>query len=88
MDISICMFDVVTRPSLKAKLKLDENGHALKAALVTLSCFVDMFLWFFEIANYFLFHKHFVSFRKLITKMKTGIIVDSIFQDFINRSNH
>ena len=29
-----------------------------------------------------------VSFRKLIKKMKTGIIVDFIFRDFINRSNH
>ena len=33
----------VNQPSLKAELKLDENGHALKAATDTLSCFVDMF---------------------------------------------
>ena len=78
----------VTRPSFKTKLKSDENGHALKAASDTFSCFVDMFLHFFKNANYFLFHLHFVSFQKFITKMKTGIIVDFIFQDFINRSNH
>ena len=46
----------VTRPSLQAKLKSDENSHALKAASDTISCFVDMFLHFFENANYFLFH--------------------------------
>ena len=36
----------------------------------------------------FLFHQNSVSFKKLITKMKTGIIVDFIFGGFINRSNH
>ena len=46
----------VTRLSLLAKLKLDENGHALKAASDTLSCFADMFLHFFESADYLLFH--------------------------------
>ena len=46
----------VTRPSLKAKLKSDENGHALKAASDMLSFFVDMFLHFFENTDYFLFH--------------------------------
>ena len=46
----------VTRSSLLAKLKSDENGHALKAASGTLSCFGDMFLHFFESADYFLFH--------------------------------
>ena len=45
------------------------------------------FLHFFENANYFLFHQRSVSFRILITKMKTGIIVDFIFRCFINRSN-
>ena len=30
----------------------------------------------------------FVSFWKLVMKMKTGITVNFIFQDFINRSNH
>ena len=39
---------VVTQPSLQAKLKLDENGHALKAVSHTISCFVDMFLCFFS----------------------------------------
>ena len=34
----------VTRPSLRVKLKLDENCHALKASSDTLSCFVGMFL--------------------------------------------
>ena len=47
---------VVNQPSLKAKLKLGENGYALKAASDMPSCFVDMFLNFFENANYFLFH--------------------------------
>ena len=44
----------VTQPSLQAKLKLDGNGYgyALKAASDTISCFVDMFLHFFENANY------------------------------------
>ena len=46
----------VTRPSLQAKLKPDENGHALKAASNTISCVVDMFLHFFENAKYLLFH--------------------------------
>ena len=40
--------------SLQAKLKSDGNGYgyALKAASDTISCFVDMFLHFFENANY------------------------------------
>ena len=46
----------VTQPSLQAKLKSDENGHALKAASDTTSYFVDMSLHFFENAEYFLFH--------------------------------
>ena len=72
---------VVTRPYFQAKLKFDDNGRVLKAAPDTVSCFVDMLLHFFENANYgtfFQFHcraKHSVSFRKLITKMKTGIII-------------
>ena len=37
----------VTLPSLQAKLKTDENGHALKVAPDILSCFVDMFFTFF-----------------------------------------
>ena len=36
----------VTPPCLLAKLKSDENGHALNMASDTLSCFVDMFLHF------------------------------------------
>ena len=42
--------------------------------------FVDMFLHFFENANYFMFHQHYVLFRKLITNIKTDIIVDFIFR--------
>ena len=38
----------VTQLSLYAKLKLDENGHHLKAASDTFSCFPDMFLHFSE----------------------------------------
>ena len=38
----------VTQTSLPAKFKLDENGHALKAASDTISCFVDMFFTFFQ----------------------------------------
>ena len=33
----------VTRPSLQAKLKLDEDDHALKVASDTLSCFGDIY---------------------------------------------
>ena len=47
---------VITQASLKAKLKSDENGHVMKVASDTLSCFVDMLLHFFEKTNYFLFH--------------------------------
>ena len=46
----------VTWSSLLAKLKSDENGHALRVASDTLSCFADMFLHFLESADYFLFH--------------------------------
>ena len=37
----------VTRSSLSAKLKSDKNGHVLKAASDSLSCFVDTLLLFF-----------------------------------------
>ena len=47
---------VVTPPCLPAKLKSDEDGHALNVASDTLSCFIGMFLHFFENTNYFLFH--------------------------------
>ena len=79
---------MVTGPSLQAKLRPDENGHALKATSDTISCFVGMFLHIFKNVNYFLFHYHSVSFRKLITKMKIGVVVDLIFLGFINESNH
>ena len=46
----------VTQPSLQVKLKSNENGRALMGALDTISCFVDMFLYFFEKVNYFLFY--------------------------------
>ena len=50
---------VITQPSLQAKLKSDENGHALKVTSDTISCFVNMFLHFFRKrqfhhTNYFL----------------------------------
>ena len=47
---------VVTRSSLLAKLKWDENSYVLKAASDTLSCFADMFLHFFKKTDSFLFH--------------------------------
>ena len=50
-----CLYvTAVTRSSLLTKLKLDENGHALKAASDTLSYFADTFLHFFESADYLL----------------------------------
>ena len=38
---------VLTPPCLLARLKLDENGHALNVVPDTLSYFVDMLLHFF-----------------------------------------
>ena len=38
----------VAQLSLQAKLKTDENGHVLKVALDTLSCFVEMLFTFFR----------------------------------------
>ena len=38
----------VTRPSLQAKLKSDENDHVLKVASDTLYSFVDMISYFFK----------------------------------------
>ena len=52
---------VIIEPSLQAKLKSDENGHALKVASDTISCFVDMFLHFFENANYFHHNNYFLT---------------------------
>ena len=46
----------VTRSSLLAKLKSDENNYVSKAASDTLACFVDLFLHFFESTDSFLFH--------------------------------
>ena len=47
---------MVTRSSLLAKVKSDENGHTLKATSDTPSCFVEVLLRFFESVDYFLFH--------------------------------
>ena len=41
---SICMLLTVTRPPLQAKLKSNENGHALEAASDILSCFAAVVL--------------------------------------------
>ena len=65
----------VTRPSLVAKLKSDENGHVLNAASDALSCFVDVFTFFLKrqllsVSLTFCF----------ISKIKTGIIVNFIYQ--------
>ena len=38
----------VTRPSLVAKLKSDENGHVLNVASDALSCFVHVSTFFFK----------------------------------------
>ena len=46
----------VTPPSLQGKLKSYENGHTMMVASDTISCYVDMFLYFFKNINYFLFH--------------------------------
>ena len=45
----------VTRPSLVAKLKSDENGHVLNAASDTLPCFVDVFTFFLKMPITFCF---------------------------------
>ena len=50
----------VTRPSLKAKSKSNENDHALKVASDTLSSFEDMF-YFFENADSLSLTFHFNS---------------------------
>ena len=44
---------VITRSSLQAKLKPFENDYVLLVVSYTISCFVDIFLHFFENANYF-----------------------------------
>ena len=52
MDSKLVVVSAVTWLFLHAKLKLDEYGHALKAASDATSCFVDMFLHFSKNANY------------------------------------
>ena len=52
---------VVIQPCLQAKLKSDENGHALKMASDMISCFVDMFLHIFENASYFHHTNYFLT---------------------------
>ena len=52
--MSILHVAAVTWPSLQARLKSDENGHALQPASDTIFCW--RVLTFFENVNYFLFH--------------------------------
>ena len=52
---SILHVAAVTQPSLQTKLKTDENGHALKVAPDTLSCFVDIFYIFTKMLITFCF---------------------------------
>ena len=76
-------------PSLKAKLKLDENEHGLKVASYMISCFVDMFLHFFEMSVTFCFTYVLFRFKNYLRKWKlVYIIVSSIFWGLINKSNH
>ena len=75
-----------TQPSLQAKLKSDENGHALKVASDTISCFVDAFT-FFQKYQLLAVSLTFCFISKSNYKMKTGIIANFIFWGFINRSN-
>ena len=77
----------VTQPSLKANLKSEENGHALKAASDMLSFFVDMFLRFFKNAILSV-SLTFCFILEINYKNENWFIVDFIFWDFINRSNH
>ena len=69
---------VLTQSSLQAKLKSDENGHTLKAASDTISCFEDMFFHFFRKCQLLSVSLTFCFILK-ITKMKTGITVNFIF---------
>lgn len=55
-------------PSLKAKLKLDENEHGLKVASYMISCFVDMFLRFFEMSITFCFTYVLFRFKNYLRK--------------------
>ena len=45
----------ITQPSLQAKLKSNENGHALKVISDTISCFVDVLLHFSSLPITFYF---------------------------------
>ena len=45
----------ITQPSLQAKLKSNENGHALKVVSDTISCFVDVLLHFSSLPITFYF---------------------------------
>ena len=75
--------------SFNGKIKIGWKWLHLECGIRYIFLFYrHTFTFFFENINYFLFHQHSVSFQRLITKMKTGIIVDFIFQGFINRSNH
>ena len=80
----------VTQPSLQAKLKSDENGHALKAVSNMISYFVGMFLLFFQKRQLLPVSLTFCVISKINykTKMKTGITADFIFWGFINRGKH
>ena len=57
---------MVTRPSLQAKLKLDENAHALKAT--SIPCFVDMFLLLSKMPITFCFTNILLHFKNQLQK--------------------
>ena len=78
----------VTRPSLQPKLKADENDHPLKVTPGIVSCFVDVFCTFCQKRQLLSVSQHSISIWKLIIKLKTGYIVNIIFQGSNNRSNH
>ena len=59
---------MVTRPSLQAKLKLDENAHALKATSDIIPCFVDMFLHFSKMPITFCFTNILFHFKNQLPK--------------------
>ena len=79
----------VTQPFLQAKLRLDRNDHALKAAFFNCDF---LFLQIFENENYFV-SLTFCFISKINYKNEnwyycSGIIVDFIFRGFIIRNNH
>ena len=69
------------------KIKIGWKWSCLEDGIRFIFLFVGMFLHIFENSNSFLSYYHPFSFRKLIAKMKTGIIIDFVFRGFINRSN-